>query len=86
MDLQALGRGRRRMLAPERVDQAVTRDDLAPLQEQDREQRPFLSGAQRDHASVIADLEWTEEAIIHNQATLSARPNLPPRARRTAAK
>ena len=38
VDLQALGRRRRRALAPQLVDQPVGRDDLVAVQEQQREQ------------------------------------------------
>ena len=49
------GRGRRR-LAPELVDQALARDELVRMQEQDRQDEPLLQPAQRDRLALVDHL------------------------------
>jgi hypothetical protein len=64
LHLQRVGRGRRRPLAPERVDQAVARDDLVRAQEQAREQRRVPPGAERDGALAVDNLQRSEDAEL----------------------
>jgi hypothetical protein len=46
VDLEALAGGAGRLLAPELVDQAISRDALLPVQDQEREERGRLAPAQ----------------------------------------
>ena len=51
----------RRILAPERVDQGVARDDLVRLQQQGGEERPGLLPAECDRLTVGADGKRPEQ-------------------------
>ena len=44
VDVDAVDRARRRNVLPERVDQAIGRDDLVSAQEEHCQQRPLLAG------------------------------------------
>jgi hypothetical protein len=63
--LDDLRRGRRRISLPELVDQAIARDDLVRVQEQDRQQLTLSRAPQRYRPPSRADLERTEDPIIH---------------------
>ena len=56
-----LGRGRRRLLPPHRVDQAIGRDHLAAVQQQHRQQRPHLRRAHRHRPTVLDDLQRPQD-------------------------
>ena len=72
VDLKDL-RGRRgRVVGPDRVDQPVVRDRPAALEEQHREERPFLRRPEWDRPAVVLDLEGAQDAELH-RATLTAR-------------
>ena len=58
--LQRLLRGGRRILAPNRIDEAVTRDDFPGLQKERREERALLRRTKRNPASVIEDRDRPE--------------------------
>src|SRR5436190_1337086 len=58
------GRGRRR-LAPELVDQALARDELVRMQEQDRQDEPLLQPSQRDRLALVDHLERPEDPVLH---------------------
>jgi hypothetical protein len=49
--LDALRRFRRRVLAPQLVDQAVDRDDLVRVHQQRRKERALLCRPERDRAA-----------------------------------
>ena len=66
VDLKRLPRGLGRALAPELVDQAVGSDDLVGVEEQDRQRRSLLAGAERDRAvAVRPNLERPEDPELH---------------------
>ena len=60
VDLQRLLRGRRRILAPHRIDEPVARHDFARLQEERREQRALLRSPEWERASVDEDRDRPE--------------------------
>jgi hypothetical protein len=57
-------RGRGRPLAPQVVDQAVDRDDVVGVQEQDREERAPLRAPERKRLAVAPDLEGSEHSEV----------------------
>ena len=59
--LERRRRGRRRLTGPERVDQAVGRDDAAGVEQEQGEQRALLRAAERDHLSVDRHLERAQD-------------------------
>ena len=64
--LEDLRRRRRRLLAPELVDQPVRRERFVRVDQQEREQRTLLAAADaRPSPPVVADLERTEDVEIH---------------------
>ena len=65
IDLERVGSARRRLRAPELVDQPVPGDDLARVHQQDREQCPLLRRRQRERLPLVPDLEWPEDAEFH---------------------
>ncbi len=74
VDLHRLRRGFRLALAPELVDDAIDRDDLAAMNEQDREHRA-LPGATERHLSPFGKyVKRAKNADLHASPTA----NLPP--------
>ncbi|GBC87637.1 hypothetical protein HRbin12_01653 [bacterium HR12] len=65
VQLDRVSRGPGRMLPPDQLDQSVRRDDLADVQEQDREDRPLLRRPQPDVPVVGDDLERPEDPVLH---------------------
>ena len=65
VDLQRVDGCRGRLLAPQRVDQPVARDDLAARDQQAREQRDLLARRQLDGAGGGGDLHGPEHAELH---------------------
>ena len=65
VDLQRRGRGRRRLVAPELVDQVLRRHDPTGVQGEHGEQGALLAAADRDRPSVDAHLERTEQGVVH---------------------
>jgi hypothetical protein len=63
--LNDLRRRRRRIALPELVDQAIARDDLVRVQEQHRQQLSLTRAPQRYLPNSRADLERTEDPVIH---------------------
>ena len=63
--MDAVEGARGRVFVPERVDQAVGRDDLAGAQEKHNEQRSLLAGTDLERLSTLTDLEWAENAELH---------------------
>jgi hypothetical protein len=58
--LQRLRRSRGSLFAPELVDQAIARDNLAAMEDQDREQRALLRSPQREAATLVDHLQWPQ--------------------------
>ena len=71
----------RRALAPERVEQAIDRNDLAGVERKEGEQRPLLGSRQR-HGAVVDDrLDRAEDADLDLRRTCSytvGRPAVAP--------
>jgi hypothetical protein len=61
-------RGRPRWtIAPQQVDQAVDRDDLAQVDDQDGQQRPLLRGTKRRERSAGTGLHRPEDPEVHHR-------------------
>ena len=65
VDVDRLSGRRRGRLAPELVDQALARDELVRMQEQDRQDEPLLQPAQRDRLALVDHLERPEDPVLH---------------------
>ena len=65
VDLHHLGRRRRRLLAPEPVDQALGRDGRAGVERQHRQQGARLRTAEDDSVAVRAHLHGSEQVYLH---------------------
>jgi hypothetical protein len=65
VDLNALRRARWSLLAPELIDQAVTRNHLIRVQEQDREESALLPGSERKRFSFLNHLEGAKDPKLH---------------------
>ena len=65
VDLDDLGGGGRRRLAPEAVDQPVGRDDLVAVQEQERQQGALLGAAQGERPPIGARLQRSKDQELH---------------------
>ena len=68
VDLDGLGRRRRRLLAPQLIHQAVTAERLPGVQEQHRQERPLPRAADRHHTVAVDDLQWPEDAEFDAQS------------------
>jgi hypothetical protein len=65
-----LKRGRRcprRLLAPQRVDEPVSRDGPARFEKQSRENCPLLVAAERNHPLAVDDLERSEDPEVEHE-------------------
>ena len=60
--------GLRRLEAPELVDQAVDRNNLVRVGEQEGEQRPLPAASKRDRHAVVENLERAEDPELHRAA------------------
>jgi hypothetical protein len=69
--LERVAHARGRLLAPERVDQALAPDDLVHVQQQEGEQGALARAADGQYRAVALDLERPE------QAELEPRPPVP---------
>ena len=65
VDLQRVDGRRGRLLAPQRIDQPVARDDVSARDQQAREQRHLLARRQLDGAGGGGDLNGPEHAELH---------------------
>jgi hypothetical protein len=72
--LQHLGRGRRRPLAPELVDQPLDRDGLVRMEQQDAEQRALLRRVKCDRAGVVRDVQRPENPELHTSVLPPSDP------------
>src|SRR5207237_3732670 len=82
VDVDGLLRRWRRRLAPELVDQALARDELVRMKEQDREDEPFLQPAKRERPALCDHLEWSEDPVLHSQILPLPEPDRKDRERR----
>ena len=57
VDLNAVGRRRRRIVAPERIHEPVARDDPIALEKEQRENATLLQPTQWEHAALVEDLQ-----------------------------
>ena len=80
IDVQTLGRGRRRSAAPDVIDQSIGGDDLVRVDQQDAERGARLSLRQRDRAVIVHDLERPEDPEVKPafHASTPARICFPP--------
>ena len=69
VDLDELGRGGRRPLAPQLVHDPVARDDLVRAQQQQRQQRALLGRAEQDGHTVDRRLERPQQPKLHHLAS-----------------
>ena len=76
--LQRVHRLRRRILAPQLVDQAIGRDDAVGRQQQADEHRALLSTAELQQPVVVADLERPEDPELQARAQVGLRGSSPP--------
>ena len=68
---------RRRLLAPDAVDQAVDRDDLVRVEQEQREQRPRPLPAESDRPTVVAHhLQRPQQPELHSPFRTSLKPTL----------
>ena len=70
VELEHLRRARRRVLAPQALDQRVGRHRAAGPQGEHREHRPLLAGAQLDGPVTEPKLDRTQKPQIHREPTL----------------
>ena len=64
VDLQRLGRSRRRVFSPEKVDRPLARDDLVRVQEQEYEEQALLRRPERNRASRDLRLDRPEQSEL----------------------
>jgi hypothetical protein len=62
-----VGRRRWRSLPPQAVDEAVARDDLVGVQEEDGEQRALLRAPKRKLTTVVPRPDGTENRELHRK-------------------
>ena len=79
--LERLRRGRRRALAPERVDQPLGGDDLVAVDQQQREEGALPPAGERVRRGSVHELERTEDPIVHFSCGLGATLPAAPRDR-----
>jgi hypothetical protein len=72
--LQAPGGGRRRVVAPQVVEQPIDRHRAVDVEEQPREQQPYLPPAEVELDAIVLDPERTEDAEAHALSTRSRAP------------
>jgi hypothetical protein len=65
VDVDRLVRSRRRRFPPQIVDQALARDELVRIQEQNAEDEPLLHCPERDRLSGLDHLERPEDTKLH---------------------
>ena len=68
VDLERVLRRLRRLVAPERVRQAVDRDDVVRVQQQRRQQRARLRPADGHRPAVVIDLQRAQDPELHRRA------------------
>ena len=69
--LQRARAARRRLLAPDPVDQAVDRDDLVRVEQEQRQESPRSRAAERHGRAVVAhDLERPQQPELHCPSAL----------------
>jgi hypothetical protein len=61
----------RRLVAPELVDQAVTRNGLVGTEEQERQEPALLRAAELQDPALVLDFQRSEDAELHALLALS---------------
>jgi hypothetical protein len=74
MDLDALSRLRRRLLAPQILDQTIRANDLIGVQQQHRQQRSLLVPGHLNALAINDDFKIAEESKVHPRPSCSQRP------------
>ena len=64
-DLNRLRGAGGRTVAPQLVDQALRRERLVDVDQQQAEQRSLPVTRERDRVVLVEDLEWAEDAEVH---------------------
>src|SRR5215204_282996 len=75
VNLHGLGRGGRRALPPELVDQPVGAECLVGVQQKQRQQCALLAPAERDRAALVESLKRAEDAEVHARVAVCEGPN-----------
>src|ERR687898_1021099 len=78
VDLNRFGAGRGRPLPPQLVDQAISRDDLAAVKQQDGEHGPLLRTPQHQPPVALDGLKRSQDPKL-DHAAFSLATTLPPR-------
>ena len=65
IDVHALGRGRRRPLTPQLIDQPLRRDNLIAMQQQNGQQRPPLAATHDQRPTTTEDLKRAQQTEFH---------------------
>jgi hypothetical protein len=65
IDLDGLPGRPGRGLTPERIDQAVGRDDSVRIQQEHCKQRALLAPGDRNDTRVVEHFEWAENSKLH---------------------
>ena len=66
--LKVVRGARRRLRAPDLLDQGVGRDDLVRADKERREQRALLRAPQGERSPVVENLEVAEDAVLHRRS------------------
>ena len=69
LDLEAVRCGRRRVFAPQQVDEAVLADYVVRMEKQDRQQPALLRAADAHHVTCPRDLKRAEEPELEQFVT-----------------
>ncbi len=67
-NLQRSAPRRGRPLTPQVVEQPISRDNLARVKQQDRQQRPLLGTGERDDPVAVGDLKRAENPKLHRDS------------------
>jgi hypothetical protein len=71
------GHGPRRVAAPDLIDQALGRDRLVRVEQEQREDGALLRPAQRERAVVGARLEGAEQAVLQRPSFVRFATTVP---------
>jgi hypothetical protein len=70
-------RGRRRILAPNELDEPIGRDDAVPLDEEDRKDSSLARPADVERPAVEANLERAEQCVLDHRCEPKGWPERP---------
>jgi hypothetical protein len=71
-NLNGLSGGRRRIFAPQLIHQAVDRDRLAGVKQQERQQGALLCALEANLPPFVPDLEGSEDPEVHVGSIVTA--------------